>query len=193
MKNAERTASPDPSPEAVGDARSGDSRKEFPEFDWEAVLGSISSGLYSPPSWLSSVKVRSVEGKSVCLETENQFQADWAKNHYLGLIREEAGKIYGRGLFDVEIVAGENAPRGKRAGNGRREANGAGRDGDFPQTAEFSHSINAGNTFGNFIVSPATSSPTPRPWRSPKDRDSPTTRFSSTASPVSGRPTCSTP
>ena len=88
MKNAERTAPPDPAPEAV------------PEFDWEAVLESTSKCLYSPPSWLSSVKVRAIEGKSVCLETENQFQADWAKNHYLGLIREEAGKIYGSGLFE---------------------------------------------------------------------------------------------
>lgn len=150
MKNAERTAPPDPAPEAV------------PEFDWEAVLESTSKCLYSPPSWLSSVKVRAVEGKSVCLETENQFQADWAKNHYLGLIREEAGKIYGNGLFEIEIVSGEKSPRGKRAGNGprkeARKANGAARNGELPQTAESSESarsINSGNTFENFIVGPS--------------------------------------
>ena len=155
LKNAERTASHDPATKAVPDDRGAESPDAASEFDWKTVLENISRGLYSPPSWLSSVKVRAVEGKSVCLETENQFQAEWAKNHYLGLIREEAGKIYGRGLFEIEIVAGKSSSTGKKNGKRRGEANGEIRDGEFPGTAEASRSINAGNTFENFIVGPS--------------------------------------
>ena len=155
MKNAERTASRGPAPESAGGAAGEENPEAVSEFDWKAVLESISEGLYSPPSWLSSVKIRTVEGKSVCLETENQFQADWAKNHYLGLIREEAGKIYGRGPFEIEIVSGEKTDAEKNQGKKRGKANGEIRGGEFPRPAESSRSINAGNTFGNFIVGPS--------------------------------------
>lgn len=142
MKNAERTTE-----SAVPDGKKSDSG---PVFDWKAVLESISRGIYSPPPWLASVKVRAVEGNSVRLETENQFQADWARNHYLSLIREEAERIYGSGLFEIEIVAGEKPRRVKAPRGSRPEPNG-----DLSETAGATHSINLGNSFENFIVGPS--------------------------------------
>lgn len=150
MKNAERTAESGLAAETESVAPDGKKPDSGPVFDWKAVLESISKGLYSPPPWLASVKVMAVEGNSVRLETENQFQADWARNHYLGLIREEAERIYGSGLFEIDIVAGEKPRRGKASRNRRPEPNG-----DLSETAEAAHSINLGNSFENFIVGPS--------------------------------------
>lgn len=152
MKNAERTAQSGQITETESVAPDGKKSVSGPVFDWKAVLESISKEIYSPPPWLASVKVRAVEGNSVRLETENQFQADWARSHYLSLIREEAERIYGSGLFEIDIVAGEKPRRGKaaRGGNSRPEPNG-----DLSETAETSHSINLGNSFENFIVGPS--------------------------------------
>ena len=150
MKNAERTAENGRAAETESVAPDGKKPDSGTVFDWKAVLESISKGLYSPPPWLASVKVRAVEGNSVRLETENQFQADWARNHYLGLIREEAERIYGSGLFEIDIVAGERPRRGKASRSRRPEPNG-----DLSETAEASHSINLGNSFENFIVGPS--------------------------------------
>lgn len=150
MKNAERTADSGRAAETESVAPDGKKPDSGTVFDWKAVLESISKGLYSPPPWLASVKVRAVEGNSVRLETENQFQADWARNHYLGLIREEAERIYGSGLFEIDIVAGERPRRGKASRSRRPEPNG-----DLSETAEASHSINLGNSFENFIVGPS--------------------------------------
>ena len=150
MKNAERTADSGRAAETESVAPDGKKPDSGTVFDWKEVLESISKGLYSPPPWLASVKVRAVEGNSVRLETENQFQADWARNHYLGLIREEAERIYGSGLFEIDIVAGERPRRGKASRSRRPEPNG-----DLSETAEASHSINLGNSFENFIVGPS--------------------------------------
>lgn len=150
LKNAERTAESGRAAETESGAPDGKKPDSGPVFDWKAVLESISKGLYSPPPWLASVKVMAVEGNSVRLETENQFQADWARNHYLGLIREEAERIYGSGLFEIDIVAGEKPSRGKASRNRRPEPNG-----DLSETAEAAHSINLGNSFENFIVGPS--------------------------------------
>lgn len=150
MKNAERTAESGRAAETESGAPDGKKPDSGPVFDWKAVLESISKGLYSPPPWLASVKVMAVEGNSVRLETENQFQADWARNHYLGLIREEAERIYGSGLFEIDIVAGEKPRRGKASRSRRPEPNG-----DLSETAEAAHSINLGNSFENFIVGPS--------------------------------------
>ena len=150
MKNAERTADSGRAAETESVAPDGKKPDSGTVFDWKEVLESISKGLYSPPPWLASVKVRAVEGNSVRLETENQFQADWARNHYLGLIREEAERIYGSGLFEIDIVAGERPRRGKASRSRRPEPNG-----DLSEAAEASHSINLGNSFENFIVGPS--------------------------------------
>ena len=152
LKNAERTAQSGRTTEADSGAAGAESPNQGTAFDWNAVLKSVSKGLHSPPPWLASVKVRAVEGNSVRLETENQFQADWAKNHYLGLIREETERIYGSGLFEIDIVAGEKRRGGKasRNGRGRPEPNG-----DLPETGGAAHSINLGNSFENFIVGPS--------------------------------------
>jgi len=63
-------------------------------FDWKAVLERIKS--HSPPDWLFSIEVTRTEGRKITLGAKSQFQALWAKNHYLPLINETAGNLYGK-------------------------------------------------------------------------------------------------
>ena len=137
------------------------------EFDWDAVLDGVKKDLYFPPSWLFSIKVAKIEGKVVTLEAKTPFQALWLKNHYLQLINETTGRLYGEESFEVAVdteeddsperetkkertARGNSKPREIEAGRGRDRPEGV--ESHDPQTASF---FSSANTFDNFIVGPS--------------------------------------
>ena len=76
-------------------------------FNWDTVLESVKKDLYSPPSWLFSIKIAKIQNGTVTLRAKTHFQALWVKNHYLKMINEAAGRIYGENAFSVAIEAVE--------------------------------------------------------------------------------------
>lgn len=122
------------------------------EFDWDAVLESVKGDLYSPPSWMFSIKVAKIEGDLVTLEAKNHFQALWVKNHYLELINDAARNLYGKEGFQVTIDAGEENSASRKIKKDRAYDNGGTREPHDPQTASF---FSSSNTFDNFVVGPS--------------------------------------
>ncbi len=122
------------------------------EFDWDAVLEGVKKDLYFPPSWLFSIKVANVRGKTATLEAKTPFQALWVKNHYLQLINDSARKLYGKDGFQVTIDVGEenswDEEAEKTAGPDKKRGAGS----HSHRTQGF---FSSSNTFDNFVVGPS--------------------------------------
>ncbi len=119
-------------------------------FDWKAVLERIKS--HSPPDWLFSIEVTRTEGRKITLGAKSQFQALWAKNHYLPLINETAGNLYGKEIFEITIDTDGSGPSGGESRKNGRDAKPEDKEVRAPRAESFP---NSANSFENFIVGPS--------------------------------------
>ncbi len=123
-------------------------------FKWGVLLDELKKEIYSPPPWLSSIKIKKIEGRKVTLLAASEFQATWVKNHYLSLINEISEKIHGDGVLEITIEDADSRDSNEQTGRGRKKRSksvnsSAGRDAG---TTGFPSFLSSSNSFESFVV-----------------------------------------
>ena len=69
-------------------------------------------------TWLSPVRISSMNGPDIELSVPNRFFRDWLTDHYMGIIRESLSAVAGMPL-SVRFIIDKAPARGKKSLNCR--------------------------------------------------------------------------
>ena len=105
-------------------------------------------------TWISPVRISSMDGPDVELSVPNRFFRDWLTEHYLGIIKESLSFVAGVPL-NLKLIIDKTPPQGKKVVEATVPVAAPSQNGRMERPPKFHPSLNTNYNFERFVVGPS--------------------------------------